>query len=121
MNSKEYIDYEMVDESPKTPKKRTSKKIAIVENEVINTPLDTDNSPEQGISIIDPNSDTSVKITEEQMEELLKREMLRPRRYVRKLDPSIDVPSEYVLVMQKQSKLSAWERNEIIRLHSLNQ
>lgn len=36
--------------------------------------------------------------------------------YTRKIDPQIDIRKEYLLIKEKKSKLSKWERDEIIRI-----
>lgn len=35
--------------------------------------------------------------------------------YTRKIDPKIDIRKEYLLIKEKKSKLSKWERDEIVK------
>ena len=40
--------------------------------------------------------------------------------YTRKIDPKIDIGKEYLLIKEKKSNLSKWERDEVVRIFESN-
>lgn len=47
---------------------------------------------------------------------LMSAEMYGVNTYIRKLRPNIDVVKEFGLIELKQSSLSKWERDEVVRI-----